>query len=229
MGLNQSVTGVAKVLSLIDLHLATGHIGRPGAGPFSLTGQPNAMGGRETGGLANLLPAHRDLSNPEHRRVVEEYWGSGPIAPQPGLMATEMFESMADGRLKAIWIMGTNPLVSLPDVRLAEAALKKARFVVVQEVSTKPETLSYADLILPAASWAEKQGTMTNSERRISLLDKIVEPPGEALPDAEILLAGWRRKWPGSSRFRLYDAVSHLPGTCAADRRDSDRYQRSRL
>lgn len=187
MGLNQSATGVNKVLSLIDLHLLTGQIGRPGAGPFSLTGQPNAMGGRETGGLANLLPAHRDLSNPDHRRAVQEYWGSGPIDGKPGLTATEMFEAMAEGRLKAIWIMGTNPLVSLPDTRMAEAALKMAKFVVVQEVSTRPETLAYADLILPAAAWTEKQGTMTNSERRISLLDKIVDPPGEALPDAVIL------------------------------------------
>ncbi len=168
MGLNQSATGVTKVLSLIDLHLLTGHIGRPGAGPFSLTGQPNAMGGRETGGLANLLPAHRDLANPEHRRAVQTYWGSGPISPKTGLTATEMFEAMADGRLKAIWIIGTNPLVSLPDTRQAEAALKKARFVVVQEISNRPETLAYADLILPAAAWTEKQGTMTNSERRIS-------------------------------------------------------------
>jgi ferredoxin-nitrate reductase len=187
MGLNQSATGVTKVLSLIDLHLLTGQIGRPGAGPFSLTGQPNAMGGRETGGLANLLPAHRDLGNPAHRREVQEYWGSGPLSATPGLTATEMFEALASGQLKAIWILGTNPLVSLPDVRLAEEALRKARFVVVQEVSNKPETLAYADLILPAAAWTEKQGTMTNSERRISLLDKIVEPPGEALPDAVIL------------------------------------------
>ena len=187
MGLNQSATGVTKVLSLIDLHLLTGHIGRPGAGPFSLTGQPNAMGGREAGGLANLLPAHRDLANPEHRLAVQTYWGSGPISPKTGLTATEMFEAMADGRLKAIWIIGTNPLVSLPDTRQAEAALKKARFVVVQEISNRPETLAYADLILPAAAWTEKQGTMTNSERRISLLDKIVDPPGEALPDADIL------------------------------------------
>lgn len=187
MGLNQSATGVTKVLSLIDLHLLTGQIGRPGAGPFSLTGQPNAMGGRETGGLANLLPAHRDLSNPAHRRTVQEFWGSGPIADKPGLTATEMFEALGQGRLKAIWIIGTNPLVSLPDIRIAEAALKKAKFVVVQEVSNLPETLAYADLILPAAAWTEKQGTMTNSERRISLLDKIVDPPGEALPDATII------------------------------------------
>ncbi|HEV3327264.1 MAG TPA: molybdopterin-dependent oxidoreductase [Puia sp.] len=187
MGLNQSVSGVGKVLSLIDLHLLTGQIGRPGAGPFSLTGQPNAMGGREAGGLANLLPAHRDLSNPDHRREVQQYWGSGPIADKPGLTATEMFDALADGRMKAIWIIGTNPLVSLPDTRKAEQALQKAKFVVVQEVSSRPETLAYADLILPAAAWAEKQGTMTNSERRISLLDKVVEPPGEALPDATIL------------------------------------------
>lgn len=187
MGLNQSATGVTKVLSLIDLHLLTGQIGRPGAGPFSLTGQPNAMGGRETGGLANLLPAHRDLSNPEHRLEVQRFWGSGPLSAKPGYTATEMFEAMADERLKAIWIIGTNPLVSLPDIRVAEAALKKARFVVVQEVSNKPETLGFADLILPAAAWTEKQGTMTNSERRISLLDKIVDPPGEALPDASII------------------------------------------
>ena len=187
MGLNQSATGVNKVLSLIDLHLLTGHIGRPGSGPFSLTGQPNAMGGRETGGLANLLPAHRDLSNPAHREEVQKFWGSGPISGQPGLTATEMFQALEDGRLKAIWIIGTNPLVSLPDVRQAESALKKAKFVVVQEVSNRPETLSYADLILPAAAWAEKEGTMTNSERRISLLSKVVEPPGEALPDAVII------------------------------------------
>ena len=192
MGLNQSASGVDKVLSLIDLHLLTGQIGSPGSGPFSLTGQPNAMGGRETGGLANLLPAHRDMSNPDHRRQVQDYWGSGPLSDKPGLTATEMFAALADGRMKAIWIIGTNPLVSLPDIRQAEEALKKAKFVVVQDVSNKPETLAYADLILPAAAWTEKQGTMTNSERRISLLDKITSAPGEALPDAEILcrLAG---------------------------------------
>jgi len=187
MGLNQSVNGVDKILSLINLHLATGHIGKAGAGPFSLTGQPNAMGGREVGGLANLLPAHLDLTNPAHREKVQQFWGGTVISPQPGLTATEIFEALEDGRLKAIWILGTNPLVSLPDVRKAEAALKKAKFVVVEDISSKPETLAYADLILPAAGWTEKDGTMTNSERRISYLHKIVDPPGEALPDAEII------------------------------------------
>ena len=187
MGLNQSVVGVNKNLSLINLNLITGQIGKPGSGPFSLTGQPNAMGGREVGGLANLLPAHRNLANEADRSYVQQFWNSKPIAPKPGYTATEMFEALHDGRLKAIWIMGTNPLVSLPDVRKAEAALAKAKFVVVQECSSKPETLKYADVVLPAAAWAEKEGTMTNAERRITYLNKIVEAPGEALPDAEIL------------------------------------------
>jgi ferredoxin-nitrate reductase len=189
MGLNQSVIGVNKNLSLINLNLITGQIGKPGAGPFSLTGQPNAMGGREVGGLSNLLPAHRDLANKEHRNEVEKFWQIplGTIQPKPGLTATEMFDALNNGKLKAIWILCTNPLISLPDVRMAEQGLKKAKFVVVQEVSSKPETLKYADVVLPAASWIEKEGTMTNAERRLSYLNKIITAPGEALPDAEII------------------------------------------
>ncbi len=187
MGLNQSTIGVNKNLSLINLNLITGHIGKAGSGPFSLTGQPNAMGGREVGGMANMLSAHRDLNNAADRKFVQNFWGGNEISPKAGLTATEMFEALNEGKLKAIWIMGTNPLVSLPDARMAEAALKKAKFVVVQEVSDKPETLKYADVIFPAAGWAEKEGTMTNAERRISYLSKLVDAPGEALPDAEIL------------------------------------------
>lgn len=187
MGLNQSVIGVNKNLSLINLNLITGHIGKPGSGPFSLTGQPNAMGGREVGGLSNLLPAHRNLGNPEHRKEVQEFWGGTTLSDKPGLTATEMFEALDKGSLKAIWIICTNPLVSMPDVRLAERALKNAKFVVVQDISNKPETLHYADVILPAAAWLEKEGTMTNSERRISHLSKVIDPPGEALPDREII------------------------------------------
>ncbi|MGG9972588.1 molybdopterin-dependent oxidoreductase [Ferruginibacter sp. SUN002] len=187
MGLNQSSIGVNKNLSLINLNLITGHIGKPGSGPFSLTGQPNAMGGREVGGLSNLLPAHRNLANPLHRKQVQEFWGGTKIAEKPGLTATEMFDALNEGKLKAIWIICTNPLVSLPNVRVAEEGLKKAKFVVVQDVSNKPETLKYADVILPAATWTEKEGTMTNSERRISYLNKIVDAPGEALPDTEII------------------------------------------
>lgn len=187
MGLNQSAVGVDKNLALLNLHLITGQIGKPGAGPLSLTGQPNAMGGREVGGLSNLLPAHRNLASPAHRAEVQQFWSSGPLAATLGYTATEMFEALADGRLKAIWILCTNPLTSLPNARQAEAALAKAKFVVVQEISNKPETLAYADVILPAAAWAEKEGTMTNSERRISHLAKVIDAPGEALPDAEII------------------------------------------
>jgi len=187
MGLNQSVVGVNKNLALLNLHLITGKIGKPGCGPFSLTGQPNAMGGREVGGLANLLPAHRDLKNPIHRQQIQTFWGGKVINEQPGLTATEMFDALADGQLKAIWIICTNPLISLPNVRKAEEALKKAKFVVVQEISTKAETLAYADVVLPAAAWSEKEGTMTNSERRITYLPKIINAPGQALPDSEII------------------------------------------
>ncbi len=189
MGLNQSVIGVNKNLSLINLNLITGHIGKPGSGPFSLTGQPNAMGGREVGGLSNLLPAHRDLTNEADRNEVEKFWQVplGTIQPKPGLTATEMFDALNDGRLKAIWILCTNPLISMPDVRIAEAGLKKAKFVVVQDVSSKLETLKYADVVLPAAAWTEKEGVMTNAGRYISHLSKINDAPGEALPDAEII------------------------------------------
>ena len=189
MGLNQSVIGVNKNLSLINLNLITGQIGKPGAGPFSLTGQPNAMGGREVGGLSNLLPAHRNLASEEHRNEVEKFWQIplGTIQPKPGLTATEMFDALNDGKLKAIWILCTNPLISMPDARMAEQGLQKAKFVVVQDISNKPETLQYADVVLPAASWIEKEGTMTNAERRIGYLNKVVDAPGEALPDAEII------------------------------------------
>ena len=195
MGLNQSVIGVNKNLSLINLHLITGRIGKPGNGPFSLTGQPNAMGGRETGGLANMLPAHRDVTNAAHRAEVEAFWNSPvKIAAKPGLTATEMFDALAadksgDASLKAIWIINTNPLVSMPDVNAAEKALKNARFVVVQDVSNRADTVQFADVLLPAAAWLEKEGTMTNAERRIAYLPKVLDAPGEALPDVEII---WR-------------------------------------
>ncbi len=188
MGLNQSVIGVDKNISLLNISLLTGQIGKPGAGPFSLTGQPNAMGGREVGGMANLLAAHKDLENPEHRKEVANFWGGKEISEKPGLTATEMFDALNSGKLKVIWIVCTNPVVSLPDSLKVEAALKKAKFVIVQDISHKSETTKYADLILPAAGWLEKEGTMTNSERRISYLNKAIEPPGKALPDVDIFL-----------------------------------------
>lgn len=188
MGLNQSTHGVNKNLALLNLNLITGHIGKPGSGPFSLTGQPNAMGGREVGGMANLLAAHKDLANPEHRAEVAKFWKVKEIREAPGLTATQMFEALRDGKMKAIWIICTNPSVSMPNAKLVDEALSKARFVVVQDISKRSDTLKYADLVLPAASWLEKEGTMTNSERRISYLSKVMEAPGEALPDGEIIL-----------------------------------------
>lgn len=187
MGLNQSAIGVKKNIALISLNLLTGHIGKPGSGPFSLTGQPNAMGGREVGGLSTMLAAHRMISNPQHREEVAAFWGVNNISDKPGYTATQMIEALERGDLKAIWIICTNPLVSWPDARRAEAALAKAKFVVVQDISRRSDTVQFADLILPAAGHFEKEGTMTNSERRITHLDKIIDPPGEALPDTEIL------------------------------------------
>ena len=188
MGLNQSVIGVDKNTALLNLSLLTGQVGKPGSGPFSLTGQPNAMGGREVGGMANLLAVHKELNNPLHRKEVADFWGVSDISDKPGLTATEMFDALESGKMKAIWIICTNPLVSLPDARRVEKALANAKFVVVQDISHNSDTSKYADLLLPAAGWLEKDGTMTNSERRISYLPKGINPPGEALPDTEILI-----------------------------------------
>ncbi|SEQ55290.1 ferredoxin-nitrate reductase [Hyunsoonleella jejuensis] len=186
MGLNQSVVGTDKNVSLLNLSLITGQVGKPGSGPFSLTGQPNAMGGREVGGMANLLAVHKDLANEEHRREVAQFWGVDEINPKPGLTATEMFDALENGQMKAIWIACTNPLVSLPNLNRIESAMKNAKFVVVQDISFKSDTVEFADLVLPAAAWLEKEGTMTNSERRISYLPKEIDAPGEARPDVEI-------------------------------------------
>ena len=167
-GLNQSSSGTAKNAALINLHLATGQIGRAGAGPFSLTGQPNAMGGREVGGLANLLSAHRDLADPQHRAEVAALWGVDSVPATPGKPAVEMFQAAADGEIKALWIACTNPAQSMPDQAMVRRALERAEFVVVQEAFATTATCDHADLLLPATTWGEKDGTVTNSERRIS-------------------------------------------------------------
>ncbi|MEK9802083.1 MAG: nitrate reductase, partial [Curvibacter sp.] len=185
-GLNQSSSGTAKNAALINLHLATGQIGKPGAGPFSLTGQPNAMGGREVGGLANLLSAHRDLANPAHRAEVAALWGIPSVPEKPGKTAVEMFQAAADGEIKALWIACTNPAQSLPDQTTVRRALQRAEFVVVQEAFLTTSTCDYADLLLPATTWGEKDGTVTNSERRISRVRPAVTAPGETRHDWRI-------------------------------------------
>jgi len=187
-GLNQSSSGTAKNAALINLHLASAQIGRAGAGPFSLTGQPNAMGGREVGGLANLLSAHRDLANAEHRAEVAALWGVPDVPATPGKTAVEMFQAAADGEIKALWIACTNPAQSMPDQAMVRRALQRAEFVVVQEAFGNTATARYADLLLPATSWGEKDGTVTNSERRISRVRPAIPAPGEARHDWAIVI-----------------------------------------
>ncbi len=183
MGVNQSSAGVDKVNSIINCHLLTGRIGQPGAGPFSITGQPNAMGGREVGGLATMLAAHMDIEDPRHRQLVQDFWGSPVIADQAGLKAVELFDAMLDGKLKAVWIMATNPVVSLPDADKVKAALRRCELVVVSDCFEHTDTNEFAHVLLPAAGWGEKDGTVTNSERRISRQRAFEPLSGEARPD----------------------------------------------
>jgi assimilatory nitrate reductase catalytic subunit len=192
-GLNQSCHGTDKNATLINLHLATGQIGKPGAGPFSLTGQPNAMGGREVGGMANLLSAHRDLANPEHRAEIAALWGVDSVPAQPGKTAVELFEAIHRGEIKALWVACTNPAHSLPNQTQVREALKKLDFLVVQDSYLASETVPYADLLLPAATWGEREGTVTNSERRITRVHAAVPPPGEARADWAIAADFGRR------------------------------------
>lgn len=195
MGVNQSSEGTAKVRTIINLHLMTGQIGKPGCGPFSLTGQPNAMGGRETGGLSHILPGYRSVKNPQHRAEVEEFWGvpSGRIPAHPGLTAWEMITGLETGDVKVLWIAATNPAVSLPDLERTKAALRQSPFTVHQEAYYPTETAAYAHLLLPSTQWGEKTGTMTNSERMVTLCQAFSKPVGEAKSDWEIFAEVGRR------------------------------------
>ena len=140
-GVNQSASGTDKVNAIINCHLATGRIGKPGMGPFSVTGQPNAMGGREVGGLANMLAAHMEIENPEHRDRVQRFWKSPVIAERPGLKAVDLCEAVGDGRITALWIMATNPVDSMPDAGAVEAALQSCPFVVVSDIMADTDTI----------------------------------------------------------------------------------------
>ncbi|MFO1327694.1 MAG: molybdopterin-dependent oxidoreductase [Rubrivivax sp.] len=192
-GLNQSSSGTDKNRTLINLHLASGQIGRPGAGPLSLTGQPNAMGGREVGGLATLLSAHRDLADPVHRAEVAALWGVPDVPARPGLPAVELFEAAAEGQVRLLWIVCTNPAHSLPDSAMVRRALERADCVIVQDAYARTATAAFADWLLPASSWGEKDGTVTNSERVISRVRRAVPPPGQARDDWRIAVDVARR------------------------------------
>jgi sulfite reductase (NADPH) flavoprotein alpha-component len=189
MGLNQSTHGTWHTNAICNLHLATGKICRPGSGPFSLTGQPNAMGGREVGYLSHALPGQRHVTNADDRAFVELLWRlpSGTIRGQPGLDAVELFKKMEAGEVKAVWIMGTNPVASMPNRRRVIAGLQRAELVVVVDAYHPTETSRFADILLPGALWAEAEGTMVNSERTISLMPSAVAPAGDSQPDWEIL------------------------------------------
>ena len=195
MGVNQSSEGTATVAGIINLHLVTGQIGRKGAGPFSLTGQPNAMGGREAGGLAQLLPGYRVVANAEHRAEVERHWGFAPgsIAAEPGLAVWQQIEAMERGDLGLWWVAATNPLVSMPSLDRVRAAVANCPLVVLSEAYADTETAEVAHLVLPAAQWSEKSGVMTNSERRVTLCAAFRDPPGEARADWAIFAELGRR------------------------------------
>ncbi|MGE6784288.1 molybdopterin-dependent oxidoreductase [Ensifer adhaerens] len=207
-GVNQSSSGTDKVNAILNCHLATGRIGRPGMGPFSLTGQPNAMGGREVGGLANMLAAHMAIENAEDRDRVQRFWRSPAIAEKPGLKAVDLFQAVADSRIKALWIMATNPVVSMPDAGAVEAAIRACPFVVVSDVLKETDTARHAHVLLPSLGWGEKSGTVTNSERRISRQRAFLEAPGEARSDWWQLTEVARRL--GFAEAFAYDAPAGI-------------------
>ncbi len=226
MGVNQSAQGTAKALAIINAHLATGKIGKPGACPFSITGQPNAMGGREVGGMANTLAAHMDFDEPSRSRVAR-FWSAPSVARAPGLKAVDMFEAIGSGRIKAVWIMATNPAVSLPHAARAREALARCPYVVVSDCMAETDTMTMAQVKLPALAWAEKDGTVTNSERCISRQRPMFAPPGQARADWRIIAGvaaamgfadafSWRspaavyREWARLTAYENTDRVLNL-------------------
>lgn len=217
-GVNQSECGTDKVNAILNCHLATGRIGRPGMGPFSVTGQPNAMGGREVGGLANMLANHLDIENPVHRAAVQDFWNSPTICTQPGLKAVDLFNACEAGQIKALWIMSTNPAVSLPDADRVARAISNVPFTVASDAIRSTDTNANVDVLLPAAPWGEKSGTVTNSERCISRQRKFLPVRGDARPDWKIICdvatrMGWGTAFSYENEagiFREYAALSAL-------------------
>ncbi|MCF6446074.1 nitrate reductase [Nereida sp. MMG025] len=224
-GVNQSTSGTDNVNSILNCHLATGRIGTTGCGPLSVTGQPNAMGGREVGGLANMLACHLDLENADHRSAVGDFWQAPSVATQQGLKAVDMFQAVGDGRIKALWIIHTNPAVSMPDAKAVRAAIASCPFTVVSDVTARTDTARLADVLLPATAWAEKDGTVTNSDRTISRQRKVLPAPGQARPDWDILADVGRRMGfeqafdyqTEAEIFREYAALSRIAGKFGRD------------
>ncbi len=227
MGINQSSAGSDKVNAILNCHLLTGRIGKVGSGPFSITGQPNAMGGREVGGLANQLACHMELGDANHRRIVQGFWNSPHIADKPGLKAVDLFRAVKEGQVKAIWIAGTNPADSLPEADEVVAALKACPFVVVSDVIQTTDTVRHAHVLLPAAAWGEKDGTVTNSDRRISRQRKFLPWPGEVRADwwifAEVAKRmGWAKDFDYATPVEVFREYAELSGVENNGSRDFD-------
>ncbi|WP_375260237.1 molybdopterin-dependent oxidoreductase, partial [Citreimonas sp.] len=224
-GVNQSTSGTDKVNAILNCHLATGRIGKPGMGPFSVTGQPNAMGGREVGGLANMLACHLELEDPDHRAAVRGFWGGTVIPDTPGLKAVDLFRAAGDGRVKALWIIHTNPAVTMPEADAVRDAIAACPFTVVSDITDRTDTARVADVLLPASAWGEKDGTVTNSDRTISRQRAALPAPGAARPDWAILAEvgrrmGWERPfdYDGPAEiFREYAALSGIAGQFGRD------------
>ena len=223
-GINQSDTGTDKVNAIINCHLATGRIGRPGMGPFSITGQPNAMGGREVGGMANTLACHLEIENPTHRAAVQTFWNAPTIATKPGLKAVDMFRAVESGQIKALWIIHTNPAVTMPEADRVARAISACDFTVVSDVTAHTDTARLAQVLLPATAWGEKNGTVTNSERMISRQRAFLPAPGQARPDwwqlAQVAqrmgFAGFEWASPAEI-FREHAALSGIAGGLGSD------------
>ncbi len=226
-GVNQSSSGTDKVNAIINCHLATGRIGKPGMGPFSVTGQPNAMGGREVGGLANALACHLDLENAGHRDFVRNFWNAPAMPQQAGLKAVDLFAQVRTGQIKALWIVCTNPAVSMPNADAVRDAIAGCDFVVVSDVTDRTDTAQLAHVLLPATGWGEKEGTVTNSDRTISRQRSVLPPPGQARADWAIMAdvgrrMGWADAFAYASPAQIFDEYARLSGVAAALGRDFD-------
>jgi len=226
-GVNQSSGGSNKANAIINCHLATGRIGHQGMGPFSITGQPNAMGGREVGGLANMLACHLDIENSKHRQMVQQHWQAPTICTKTGLKALDMFAACASGKIKALWIMATNPAVSMPNSDAIVAAIKNVEFSVTSEVMSKTDTSILTDVQLPATAWGEKTGTVSNSERRISMQRAFLPPPKKARPDWQIICEvgkrmGWEKAFSYNGPAEIFREYATLSGKAAAKGIDFD-------
>lgn len=224
-GVNQSSSGTDKVNAILNCHLATGRIGREGMGPFSVTGQPNAMGGREVGGLANTLACHLEIENKDHRLAVQDFWNAPSMPQKPGLKAVDLFRAVEDDQIKALWIIHTNPAVSMPDADRVKGAISNCPFTVVSDMTANTDTARLADVLLPAAGWAEKSGTVTNSDRTISRQRAVLAPPGQARADWDVLAEvgrrmGWTKSFNYDSPaqiFREYSAMSSVAKSFGKD------------